>query len=120
MYNGSGCPKCKNSKGEDKILRILEELNINFETQKRFPKCKYKLSLPFDFYLPEYKTCIEYDGIQHYQPVEKWGGNKEFELIKLRDKIKDNYCYENNLTLIRVSSNDSLVDITNKIKNMKK
>ena len=36
--------------------------------------------------------CIEYDGRQHYQPVKDFGGETEFEKIKLRDNIKNEYC----------------------------
>lgn len=119
-YNGSGCPKCKNSKGEKEVINILKECKINFVVQKRFTECRYKFPLPFDFYLPELNTCIEYDGIQHFKPMEIWGGEKEFELIKLRDNIKNKYCLENNLTLIRVSKNDDIRKIINKIIDMKK
>jgi len=41
---------------------ILERHNINFETQKQFDNCKYIKNLYFDFYLPNYNLCIEYDG----------------------------------------------------------
>lgn len=39
-------------------------------------------TLPFDFYLPYYNTCIEYDGVQHFKPIDYFGGEKEFELRK--------------------------------------
>lgn len=119
-YNGSGCPKCKNSKGEKEIMNILQEFNINFITQKRFSDCRYKFPLPFDFYLPEFNVCIEYDGVQHFRPMEIWGGSESFESIKVRDKIKDKYCLERGVTLLRVSNNDDIREIINKIKNMKK
>jgi len=60
--HGAGCPKCSSSKGEIKIREILLNNNIKFNEQQKFEKCKYKKFLKFDFYLPEYNMCIEYDG----------------------------------------------------------
>lgn len=72
---------------------------------KRFPDCRYKNPLSFDFYLPDYKTCIEYDGLQHYQFVEIFHRTIEkFEEQQIRDKTKDDYCLENGIKLIRLDS----------------
>ena len=68
--------------------------------------------MPFDFYLPEYNICIEFDGIQHFEPRDAFGGKVEFEKTKLRDKIKDDYCKNNGLSLIRISN---IRDIKNKL-----
>ncbi len=100
--SGKGCRKCSSSKGETKIRKILTKLNINFKEQYIFDNCKHKLCLPFDFYLTDYNLCIEYDGIQHYQPVEFFGGSERFkERIKIT-KIKTEYCLLNNIQLIRI------------------
>jgi len=84
--NGNGCPKCNESKGEKEIRLFLNNKNINFINQKSFDDCRDVLPLPFDFYLPEYNTCIEYDGIQHFEIVENWGG--EDGLKDRQKKIK--------------------------------
>ncbi len=78
-------------------------MDIIYQTEKTFPQCKYKQLLRFDFYLPNFNICIEYDGIQHTQPVDYFGGQKEFELIQLRDEIKNTYCEQNDIHLLRVS-----------------
>ena len=101
--NGNRCPYCQCSKGEIKVKRYLESNNIVFIPQKTFDGCKYKNKLSFDFYLPEYNICIEYDGIQHYQPNEHFGGEKSFIEQRKRDIIKNDYCEENNIHLIRIS-----------------
>jgi len=49
-------------------------LDIEYIKQKRFEKCRNKLPLPFDFYLPNENICIEYDGIQHFKPIDYFGG----------------------------------------------
>lgn len=105
LIQGSTCEFCKKiSKGESKIEKILKEKNVKYILQKTFDKCRgYKRPLPFDFYLPDYNTCIEFDGIQHFRPVEIFGGIERFnELIK-NDTIKNEYCQENNIGLIRIS-----------------
>lgn len=100
--NGSGCPKCSSSKGEKEILKHLKENKISFESEKTFNNCKHKNKLSFDFYLPIQNTAIEYDGLQHFQPVEYFGGEKRFNEDQKRDKMKNKYCKENNITLIRI------------------
>ena len=112
---GSGCPKCKTSKGENIIIDFLNENNIAYMYQKKFDNCKYKTSLPFDFYIPEKKLCIEYDGIQHFMIIENWGGKEEFKLRKRKDKIKTKFCRENNIKLERIRYDD---DIINKLKSI--
>ena len=98
----SGCPKCIESKGEEKIRVYLESHNIRYVSQYRFKDCKDKNPLPFDFYLPDCNMCIEFDGEQHFKAKEYFGGKEEFRNIKRRDKIKNKYCEMNNVNLIRI------------------
>lgn len=93
-----GC-MCK-SKGEMSIENLLKEFNIQYESQKRFKYCKNKKKLPFDFYLPTYNLCIEYQGEQHYKPVEYWGGIEKFKVYKQNDSIKKKYCEDNKIHLL--------------------
>ena len=104
---GKGCPKCNFSKGEIKILNFLTENNIKYIPQKTFEDCKYKTNLEFDFYLPDYNMCIEYDGEQHYE-ANKFFGIKSFKLTKIRDEIKNNYCLVNKIKLMRIPYFDYL------------
>ena len=101
--NLTRCKKCvaKMSYGEYYIYNYLLNENICFVSQKRFKDCKDKKPLPFDFYLPDYNLCIEFDGIQHSRPVR---GYKAFEKTNKHDKIKDEYCKTHNIHLLRISS----------------
>ena len=64
------CPHCSSpSKGEEIIKEILEKYNILYERQKKFPDCRYKRVLPFDFYLEDNNCLIEFDGQFHYKPI---------------------------------------------------
>lgn len=105
-----GCMEGK-SVGERLVKDILIENNIDFIQQKRFDDCKHVITLPFDFYLPYYNTCIEYDGIQHFKPIDYFGGEDEFTLRKINDDIKTKYCENNKINLIRLPytlSNDEI------------
>lgn len=95
------------SNGELSIEYVLNSIPIKFIKQYKFNDCKYKRKLPFDFYLPELNTCIEYDGEQHFEPRF---GNSEFKKTKIRDEIKTNYCLSNNIRLIRISYLDNIED----------
>ena len=100
--SGIGCPFCKSSKGEKIIRKLFKNIKINFIQQKRFIDCKNNKQLPFDFYLPDHNICIEYDGIQHFESIDFWGGKESFELCRKKDKIKNQYCFDNGIKLIRI------------------
>lgn len=55
-------------------MNLLIENNIKFISEKRFNGCKNINELPFDFYLPNQNLLIEYDGIQHFKPINFFGG----------------------------------------------
>ena len=107
-YCGSGCPMCNEPKGEKKIRIYLIENNINFIRQKTFKGCKNTQVLQFDFYLPDYNMCIEFDGKQHFESIEFFGGIKTFELLQYCDKIKSDYCKDNGIKLLRISYKDNV------------
>jgi very-short-patch-repair endonuclease len=107
---GDGCPLCRESKGEKKILKILENNNIKFIRQKKFEGCKNIRQLPFDFYLPDLNLCIEFDGRQHYESVQDFGGDISLGETQKRDKIKTIYCEENNIKLLRIKYNEKIND----------
>jgi len=111
---GKGCPICRESLGERQIRHLLEKKEINFIRQKRFKECKFINELPFDFYLTEYNTLIEFDGIQHFEPIKAFGGVKEFEKRKIKDKIKNDFSEKNNIKLIRISYKDDIEEIISK------
>jgi len=107
--SGSGCPICNYSKGEKIIYNYLNDKDILFYTQMKFNGCKDKLSLPFDFYLPNYNLCIEYDGQQHFIMNEYFGGEKDFLLRQKHDEIKNSFCKENDINLLRISYKDDII-----------
>jgi hypothetical protein len=87
---------------EKRIEIYLIENNIVYKKQKTFPTCKYKSLLKFDFYLDEYNILIEYDGEQHFKPISVFGGLEGFERTKQSDNIKNEWCLNNNIHLLRI------------------
>lgn len=107
---GQGCPYCKESKGERLISNTLTDMNIKFEREKIFNDCLSLKGYPlkYDFYLLEHNIIIEYDGLQHYKTNEYFGGyNGLLERIR-NDRIKNEYCIENNIKLIRIKYNEDI------------
>ena len=95
-------PYFTRKQGEEIFKNILIENNTEFEQQKTFCGCKSKNLLQFDFYLPKYNCCIEIDGIQHYKPIEYFGGEYTYKYQVEKDNIKNEYCKQNNIKLIRI------------------
>lgn len=106
FLNGRRCPKCYQSNGEKNIRTWLEMNNINYIPQYTFGDCKNIKPLPFDFAIFDKQNnlicLIEYQGEQHFRPVEIFGGEKTFKIIKENDLKKKQYCKDNNITLIEI------------------
>ena len=96
------CGCCNQSIGNIKIEQLLKENNIEFEKEKTFSDLKGKNNMPyrFDFYLPAYNRLIEFDGIQHYKERDIFSDS--LEDIQYRDKIKNEYCLQHNIPLVRI------------------
>lgn len=107
----------KESYGEKLITDILVKNGLIDENcvsntkcenkQKKFKDClnkpkgeSYCRELSFDFYLPNENTLIEYDGEQHFVKRGKYG--EKFEDVNRNDLIKNKYCRDNNIKLIRI------------------
>lgn len=104
--NVNRCPICSQSesKGEYEIRKILEIYSIQYIPQAKFDDCKDIRALPFDFYLPEYNYIIEFDGPQHFEPIY---GEEQLLYIQKHDMIKNAYCKNNNINIIRIPYWDS-------------
>ncbi len=101
---GSGCPMCNNSILEDTITNLLQRNNISFIPQKTFDWLTFNGTLHLDFYLPEYDIAIECQGIQHFQPVDFWGGKEGLEQTKKRDVVKKTLCEGKGIKMLYFSN----------------
>lgn len=104
-HRKQGCPECSQmikSKSVYMIEQCLTNNHIKFDKEHKFNDCRNILPLPFDFFLPDFNVCIEYDGVQHFKPIGFWGGEKGLREQQIRDKIKDEYCHNNGIVLVRI------------------
>ena len=104
-----GCPKCRLSKGEQRIMTFLDAANIQYISQKTFDDCRNPRTgrlLKFDFYLPHKNILVEYDGNQHFICGRKLGNyvstSNDLANVQWRDSVKTNYAEANGITLIRI------------------
>ena len=104
-----GCSLCKpKSNGEANIEAFLTENQMSFVRQKTFDGCVNKTKLLFDFYLPDYNTCIEFNGKQHYEPISIFGGLEQLKKQLHNDSIKVEYCRRHNIDLIVIKYNECI------------
>lgn len=110
LLYGSGCPRCRKSKGEKYVQECLEKMHVPFITQYSHPQCKNIIPLRFDFAImsnnsQEVIALIEYDGEQHYKGID-FSGRREFDKslqkVQYNDNIKNQFCKNNNIPLLRI------------------
>lgn len=112
------CGCIKVSKGQKIIENWLESHHISFTKEETFNKadglktdtCNY---LRFDIFIPSKKLIIEFDGIQHFYPIEMWGGENALLKTQEHDLIKNNWANENNIDIIRFNYKQSKQQIEN-------
>jgi len=130
----SGCPECKKSKGEKECKRIFISkgfILINQEDYEKLSKTEnnshiYYIPqmkfdnliglggglLPYDFYIPKYNFIIEYDGEFHYKPIKNYKNEpvkhaeERLKKVQIHDKLKDDYCKEHNIKILRIPYKD--------------
>jgi len=107
---GTGCPKCKNSKGETKIAKALSKTGVYYVKEHMFDDCVNAAGncLPFDFYIASKSLLIEYDGEQHFKRVKFHANMSEqtidemFEKTQIHDEIKNKYAFQKRIRLVRI------------------
>lgn len=102
----------------EKIIKSWLDLNrIEYEQQKEFEECVNKKNLRFDFYISDKNLCIEFDGRQHYEPIDYFGGIDGFLYRKKLDNLKNEFCRVTGISLIRISYEDINIvfDILNQV-----
>ncbi len=102
FLQGYRCPHCNSPKGELIINKILKSLGINHEVHKTFDDLKDKSYLSYDFYIPDQNILIEYQGLQHYQSIDYFGGETKFKNQQKHDQMKLDYAKEHGYNLIAV------------------
>lgn len=98
----------RSSSGEVKIFNILTDAGLPFEEEYEFPDLKSSSgrSLRFDFCVfdddGDIDFLLEFNGIQHYQPIPRFGGAKGLHRQQYNDTLKKRYCLKNGLRLVTI------------------
>lgn len=100
LHMKTNCPFCSKSKGERQVINFLNSYGLSYISEYTIDISDRKLR--FDFYLEKHSIFIEYDGIQHFQPVDLFGGDEYYSVLKENDELKEKWCIENNHILIRI------------------
>ena len=96
--SGCGCPKCKCYRTQENIYDFLKKTFLN-ECWEWETSPNWLGTQRFDIYCKRVNLAIEYNGEQHYHPVEIFGGELGYIKCVERDKLKKQLCKENNCTL---------------------
>lgn len=117
----SSCGCNSGSSGEKMVEDILKAIKVEYKKQYTFDDCIDKQRLKFDFAIfknDKLSCLIEYDGKQHYEPIEYFGGIDEYQDRVHKDNIKNEYCKNNFIPLYRFTYAESKDDIEKKIINI--
>ena len=101
--SGQGCPKCRlvnQTRLYNKLKRSFLDEEIIFEANNK--TVSWLNTQRFDIYFPKYNIAVEYNGKQHYIPVEYFGGQLKFEIQQEQDELKRQKCKDNNCTLFEI------------------
>lgn len=101
------CNNCNSSIGEQLVNQFLKDNSYEYKREFEIHPDEWDNPMYYDFYIPSLKIAIEYDGEQHFKPIDFKGEGKEvatekFEIQLLRDKIKNEYSKRKNIRLIRI------------------
>lgn len=110
LFNGHGCPSCNYSFGERQISIWLNNNKTKYEPQKKYPDLLGVGSglLSYDFYLSKYNLLIEYQGIQHFKPIDIFGGENQFKIQQEHDKRKREYVELHRINLLEIKYNENV------------
>lgn len=102
ISNNTGCGRCRESYGEKMVAKYLNENSIQFKKEYSIPGSRYR----YDFYLIKHNVLIEFNGIQHYEPVDRFGGAEAYFKTICNDLAKVLLAEKNKIPLITLTHTD--------------
>lgn len=112
---GCGCPFCNQSTLENQTALFLNKLDINFIQQCSGKELQWLGRQMLDFYIPDLNIAIECQGVQHFKPIEYFGGEKEFGKIVERDQRKARLCEEEGVRLFYIRYDEDVEEVLTNI-----
>lgn len=106
LLSGRGCPNCSvMSSGERTIYTYLKNRGIDMSVHHSFDDLLGVGGRPlsYDFYLPDYHLLIEFQGLQHFEPVDVFGGEEHFKIQQEHDARKAAYAQEHNYLFVTIN-----------------
>lgn len=85
------------------ILKIYKQHGVIYQHKPYFLKSSLGHQLSYDVYISEKKIAVEYQGKQHFEPVEYFGGQESYQKQKQRDKEKAILSKENGIKLVYIN-----------------
>lgn len=124
LSNFTRCPVCairkfpNKSKQVIKIENFLDTYDYKYKREVSINGCKNIRLLKFDYFLEDLNLYLEFDGNQHFKEIKMCGRDKLLQ-YNHNDLIKNNFCKENKINLLRLDNSNVflLEDILNDIKN---
>lgn len=116
-FQGRGCPKCHLKAQSilfNKLKIIFNEEDFIWEYNDQWLG-KQRI----DIYMSKYKIGIEYQGEQHFHPIDIFKGEEGFKVLQIRDRLKLEKCIENNVKLFYINYNYTEEDFNNLVSNIK-
>ncbi|MBB6061914.1 hypothetical protein HNP65_000336 [Thermosipho japonicus] len=92
---------------ETELLKIIKSIFPDLTVYHHY-RPKWLEGLELDIYVEELELGIEYNEIQHYQPIKHWGGIEALEKVRLRDQKKVKLCFDNNVMIIIFRYDESI------------
>ncbi len=92
---------------ETHLFHLIEEIFPTYNPIFHY-RGKELQGLELDIFIPELKLGIEYQGEQHYQVIDHWGGEKGLEKRRENDKKKLELCKQNNYILVEFTFRDEI------------
>ena len=101
IHSHKRCPKCFSSlsHGEKEVADVLDSLPIEYTREHSF---EYLGRKRFDFFIPSLNIAIEYDGRQHFEAVDHWGGEDTLKRTQESDALKNDFCEYTGIDLLRI------------------
>lgn len=132
LYEATGCPDCARvlyqSTGNRIVEDVLRKHNFNFQMEVMFDECRYRRKLRFDAGIFDDRgkcvALIEFDGQLHFKAYDLYGGEDGFQMTKKRDSIKNKFCKDNEIPLLRIpywekaKIEDIILDFTNELQSL--